>query len=195
MSDSCETDIMKARLVVMACLLLALPPPLGFAQARTPEADVMAFARLLQEEACPTLRQYQKFIGEGTESELRMELAACAEKGFSPTPDDVRCVEYTRRRAALADEVPSFYLRWLKSHFPAKGSVAITHVKEVKRPNELEYQLITARVGTVEVVFFRQLRSTGPFGRIDLVSIGDEPVARLFAQEMKRHSGHLGAKP
>jgi hypothetical protein len=181
--------------VVASCLFAGAQAGLSFAEARAPEGDAIALTTLLQEKACPTLRDYYRFIGEGTESELRMELAACAEKGFSPTPDDARCVEYTRRRAELADEVPSFYLMWLKSRFPAKGPVAVTQVKEVKQPNVLEHQLITARVGTVEIVFFRQLGTSGPFGRIDVVSIGGAPVAQLFEEEMKRRGNRPVGKP
>ncbi len=183
------------QVVAVSCLFVGMQGGLSLAEGGTPEGDAIALATLLQEKACPTLRDYNRFMGEGTESELRMELATCAEKGLLPTPDDTRCVEYTRKRAELADEVPSFYLMWLKSLFPAKGLVAVTHVKEVRQPNVLEHQLVTARGGTVEVVFFRQLGTGGPFGRIDVVSIGGEPVARLFEEEMKRRAKRPVVKP
>lgn len=117
---------------------------------------------------------------EGGESELRMELMVCEEKGWSPQQQDERCVEFTKDRAEQAQRAESIYLSWIRTKIADTADVSVQHVETTDQCDRIH-----VRAGSTVLVFLRFHDPTlfVPLGHFPLAEVNGTDVADLLRSD------------
>jgi hypothetical protein len=143
----------------------------------------------VQGESAPSLADYLRFEGSGSEWELQLERAHCGRNGWTPVESSPECVRFRDQRRAEPKEVTSLYFRRLRGIVPRSATVHSFSTSSLSRADSaLRYDLVRVRIGEHELEFGRPAEDTSHFGvlpvnRIDSVGI-DERVRR-WAREIE----------
>jgi hypothetical protein len=177
---------MKKRFMpfITSVFIITVIPYVGSCDDMNLRKDINEFVYLLSKDIRPTLSDYYKFYGEGSEDELQFEIFECTKKGWTPSEKNINCINYIRERKANSNSEESYYLSWLKTKLPASPKLHIHNVRQVDGEN-FKYQIISASLNSIEVTFFRPLDSDKKieFGLISVSSIKGIPVSKLFEEE------------
>jgi len=169
----------RLMLILSGCVFIC-----GCAQAAMAD-DVEEFIQLLSKETSPTLNDFSRFYGEGSEDELEIELYVCEKKGWTPTSKNPNCLKYIHNRNENQEKTPSMYFAWLKQKLPRKPKLMVHKVERVERGDNLPYELIHATLDNVKVIFYRPLKHTEHFGRLSIREINGVSISKLLHQDIK----------
>lgn len=132
------------------------------------QPEVQNFLRLLTRTDEPSLAEYSKYGGEcGGESELVFELKECHSRGWEEHSKS--CVNYTRERCSVADQVPSLELGWLRKQFSTVGkSYRIVSVES--KTEGFHHELVEVEIGKNIFLLFHNIDPHTPTGLVIGVS-------------------------
>ena len=127
----------------------------------TPEKElhpqVDSFIQLLVRLDEPTLAEYAKFSGEcGGESELDFELEECQSRGWHTHSQS--CINYTRQRCDMAEQIASLELSWMRERFSTAGKsyrlIGIRSEYIGNDQNGYTYNLVEVQIGENKFLIF-----------------------------------------
>jgi hypothetical protein len=180
------------KLILLAAVIFALP--IRAIAGGEPEhvEGVKEWLNVVHGNRAPSLADYMRFEGSGSEWELQLERAHCTLRGWRPAETNTECIRFSENRSKRRAESQSFFFEQIRKLLP--NSAEIRESKVVGRSageGVLPYEMIRARIGTHEVEFGKPKQDQGRFGwlavnRIDGVGI-DEWVDK-WVREIERAS-------
>ena len=111
-----RSEFIKMRVVIVIMITLVFIPCNSDAyELEAIKKDVVAYLEAVR--GGRNLRSFHYFEGEAGESELELELQACASLGVDAYSD--KCIAYTRCRWERREQVPSYYFAALSQVLPS----------------------------------------------------------------------------
>lgn len=137
---------------------------------------------VLSTEREPTLSDYQRFNGHGSESELELVLEYCEENSWLPTATNAECIRFVRHREENSSGVASLYFQQLRRLLPLDPAIQIDSIERYHGDETLEHEIITARLNDVEIAFIRFISEHHryEFGEISVSKINGVQVSNMF---------------
>jgi hypothetical protein len=168
-------------------LMLACVPPNG-------EADILKYAVLFDGKRMPTVSDYREAYGAVDQNESDFELLVCELKGW-PDPTNAKsnpCSKYMRDRQKRASQIPSMYLKWLRSILPKNPKIKVLRKELVQsvdgKIKYLPYEIVYAKFDGVDVKMRRAIdaKEVEVTGKIFITEIGGVPVTKLVDDFLER---------
>jgi len=152
--------------------------------------DVKEFIRILSKKTAPTLSDYYRFCGQGSEEELKLALNVCEKKGWVPALTNSSCMQYIEKREANRSKTPSLYFEWLKTKLPQSMKLKFIKTDRIRGKDIVEYDLIHATMQKNSIVFYRTIgdeSTVDQFGKLSIGKINDVPVSKLLENDLASH--------
>ena len=155
------------------------------AKPRDQRAEVQEFVtEVFSAGKKPSMATFNRYFGLGDEAELDGLFAICKAKGWLPNDQHPKCLALGTRLADDAAE--SIFLAWLRSKIGNDPKLEIVQSERISTKGTFLHERIQAKLGDKPVVIVSVLDSAvlAIMGEMQIVDIGGEPVAKLYASEI-----------
>ncbi len=173
----------RERLVVLFLAALTLLAAVAYGGGLPKhEASVTEWVDMLQRGRVPTLADYLRFEGSGSEWETQLELSECERRRWVPPVSNPECRSYVRSRADDPAGSPSLFLTEVRKLIPedaAIGSVTVAPVPERDDRPHLRTDIVRARIGDLTIEFVVPQEDRGHFGELSINRIGSDDIDDL----------------
>lgn len=178
-------EIMKKYIHFLLILIF-----LFISRAHAFEEDVVLkeFMNMLSKDVYPTISDFYKFYGEGSEFELQLALDNCEKNKWIPPLTNQKCIDFIQNREANRDITKSLFFDWLRTKIPLSPKLKIIKIEKVRGDNVLEYDLIYASLNGDKVIFWKTFGNEiniGQFGLISISKINDFPIQQMLENDLK----------